>query len=36
MLPAKFESGKPVASQHAPQFFFFVSLVTAKLAGGLD
>ncbi len=36
MLPAKFESGEAVASQRAPQFLFFVSLVTTKLAGGLD
>ena len=36
MLPAKFESGEAVASQRAPQFLFFVGLVTPKLTGGLD
>ena len=36
MLPAEFESGEAVISQHAPQFLFFVGLVTTKLAGGLD
>ena len=36
MLPAKFETGEAVASQRAPQFLFFVGLVTTKLAGGLD
>ena len=36
MLSAKFESGETVASQCAPQFLFFVGLVTTKLAGGWD
>ena len=36
MLSVKFESGEAVASQCAPQFLFFVSLVATKLAGGLD
>ena len=36
MLPAKFETRKPLAAQRPPQIPFRVRLVTAKLAGSLD
>jgi hypothetical protein len=36
MLSAKFESSEAVASQRAPELFFFVGLVAAKLACGLN
>ena len=34
MLPAKFETRKPMAAQCPPQIPFLVCLITAKLAGG--
>jgi len=36
MLASEFESGEAVASQRAPELFFFVRLVATKLPGGLD
>jgi len=36
MLASEFETGESVASQRAPELFFFVGLVATKLAGGLD
>jgi hypothetical protein len=36
MLPAKFETRKPLTAQRPPQIPFRVRLVTPKLAGGGD
>jgi len=36
MLASEFESGEAMASQRAPELFFFVGLVVTKLTGGLD
>jgi hypothetical protein len=36
MLPAKFEIGEALVPEEVPEFFFFGSLVLAKLPGFLD